>query len=214
MRKPIIAGNWKMNKTPSEAKALVEALAPLVADASCDVVVCPPAVNLTTVAEAIKGTNIKLGAQLTGESTGSSPMHILGAQLDVAAFSSFLHSGKVHSGHAHDHVADGVSHEGLEFVDQSGSFRGGLVHLPVASDDSLTHDDVPLSMIFQGFHDAKAVSTGFPVETVWFSCVMQRDILLLVQSSSLSGGLVHLPVASDDRLAHSGNLLYIVLLFA
>ena len=63
MRKPIIAGNWKMNKTPSEAKALVEALAPLVADASCDVVVCPPAVNLTTVAEAIKGTNIKLGAQ-------------------------------------------------------------------------------------------------------------------------------------------------------
>ena len=63
MRKPIIAGNWKMNKTPSEAKALVEALAPLVANASCDVVVCPPAVNLTTVAEAIKGTNIKLGAQ-------------------------------------------------------------------------------------------------------------------------------------------------------
>ena len=63
MRKPNIAGNWKMNKTPSEAKALVEALAPLVADASCDVVVCPPAVNLTTVAEAIKGTNIKLGAQ-------------------------------------------------------------------------------------------------------------------------------------------------------
>ena len=63
MRKPIIAGNWKMNKTPSEARALVEALAPLVANASCDVVVCPPAVNLTTVAEAIKGTNIKLGAQ-------------------------------------------------------------------------------------------------------------------------------------------------------
>ena len=63
MRKPIIAGNWKMNKTPSEAKDLVTALAPLVADATCDVVVCPPAVNLTTVAEAIKGTNIKLGAQ-------------------------------------------------------------------------------------------------------------------------------------------------------
>ena len=63
MRKPIIAGNWKMNKTPAEAAQLVKDLAPLVADASCDVVVCTPAVNFTAVAEAIKGTNIKLGAQ-------------------------------------------------------------------------------------------------------------------------------------------------------
>ena len=63
MRKPIIAGNWKMNKTPSEARELVTALAPLVADAKCDVVVCTPAVNFAAVSEAIKGTNIKLGAQ-------------------------------------------------------------------------------------------------------------------------------------------------------
>ena len=63
MRKPIIAGNWKMNKTPAEARELVTALAPLVADASCDVVVCTPAVDFAAVAEAIKGTNIKLGAQ-------------------------------------------------------------------------------------------------------------------------------------------------------
>ena len=63
MRKPIIAGNWKMNKTPAEAVALVTELIPLVKDAECDVVVCPPAVNLTPVAEAVKGTNIKVGAQ-------------------------------------------------------------------------------------------------------------------------------------------------------
>ncbi len=63
MRTPIIAGNWKMNKTPAEAKALVEALIPLVKGAACEVVVCTPAVNFTTVAEAIRGTNIKLGAQ-------------------------------------------------------------------------------------------------------------------------------------------------------
>ncbi len=63
MRKPIIAGNWKMNKTPSEARELVTALAPLVADAKCDVVVCTPAVNFAAVSEAIRGTNIKLGAQ-------------------------------------------------------------------------------------------------------------------------------------------------------
>ena len=41
MRKPIIAGNWKMNNTPDEAKALIEELIPLVKDAKCDVVVCP-----------------------------------------------------------------------------------------------------------------------------------------------------------------------------
>lgn len=63
MRKPIIAGNWKMNMTPSEAVRLVEELKPLVKDAKCDVVICPPYVDLPAAAEAIKGSNIHLGAQ-------------------------------------------------------------------------------------------------------------------------------------------------------
>ena len=63
MRKPMIAGNWKMNKTPSEARELVSALVPLVQDAKCDVVVCTPAVDFAAVSEVIKGTNIKLGAE-------------------------------------------------------------------------------------------------------------------------------------------------------
>ena len=63
MRKPIIAGNWKMNKTPEEAKALVTELLPLVKDAQCDVVVCTPAVCFSEVKKVIEGTNVKLGAQ-------------------------------------------------------------------------------------------------------------------------------------------------------
>ena len=63
MRKPIIAGNWKMNKTPDEAAALVEELKPLVKDASCDVVVCVPAVDLHAVKAAVKGSKIHVGAQ-------------------------------------------------------------------------------------------------------------------------------------------------------
>ena len=63
MRKPIIAGNWKMNKTPEEAKQLVTELIPLVKDAACDVVVCTPAVCFAAVAPVIAGTNVKLGAQ-------------------------------------------------------------------------------------------------------------------------------------------------------
>ncbi len=63
MRKPIIAGNWKMNMTPSQGVQLVNELKPLVANAECDVVVCVPATHLHAVGQAVKGTNIKLGAQ-------------------------------------------------------------------------------------------------------------------------------------------------------
>ncbi len=63
MRKPIIAGNWKMNKTPAEAKELVAALVETVNGAECDVVVCVPATNFAAVKEAAEGSNIKLGAQ-------------------------------------------------------------------------------------------------------------------------------------------------------
>ena len=63
MRTPIIAGNWKMNMTPAEAERLVVELIPLVKDAACEVVVCPPYVDLALVAKLLVGTNIKLGAQ-------------------------------------------------------------------------------------------------------------------------------------------------------
>ncbi len=63
MRKAIIAGNWKMNNTASEGVALVKAIVPLVKDATCDVVVCVPAIDIPAVSEALKGTNIMLGAE-------------------------------------------------------------------------------------------------------------------------------------------------------
>ena len=63
LRKAVIAGNWKMNKTPSEAKALLNEIAPLVADADCEVIACVPYVDITTAVEAVKGTNIKIGAE-------------------------------------------------------------------------------------------------------------------------------------------------------
>ncbi|NLI20651.1 MAG: triose-phosphate isomerase [Clostridiales bacterium] len=63
MRKPIIAGNWKMNKTPEEAAELRRALVPAVKDATCDVVVCVPAVCFGAVKAAAEGSNIRLGAQ-------------------------------------------------------------------------------------------------------------------------------------------------------
>ncbi len=63
MRKYVIAGNWKMNKTPAEATALINELKPLVADAKCDVVVGVPFVDLPAALEATKGSNIGVAAQ-------------------------------------------------------------------------------------------------------------------------------------------------------
>lgn len=63
MRKPIIAGNWKMNKTPSEAVELINQLKPLVKDSEAEVVVCPPFVSLAAASQALEGSNIDLGAQ-------------------------------------------------------------------------------------------------------------------------------------------------------
>ena len=63
LRKAVIAGNWKMNKTPAEAKVLIEEIKPLVKDANCDVVCCVPYVDLAVALEATKGTNIGIGAE-------------------------------------------------------------------------------------------------------------------------------------------------------
>lgn len=63
MRKKIIAGNWKMNKTPDEAISLLNTIKDKINTTDVDVVVCPPFVALPAVLEAVKGTNIAVGAQ-------------------------------------------------------------------------------------------------------------------------------------------------------
>ncbi len=64
MRKTVIAGNWKMNMTPSAARAFITELAPMVAGKDkCDIVLCVPYVDIAVAAEAAKGTNIKIGAE-------------------------------------------------------------------------------------------------------------------------------------------------------
>jgi triosephosphate isomerase len=63
MRRKIIAGNWKMNKTPSETVKLLNELKPLVETKEADVVFCVPAISLTSAIETVKGTNIAIGAE-------------------------------------------------------------------------------------------------------------------------------------------------------
>ncbi|MBQ8350431.1 MAG: triose-phosphate isomerase [Clostridia bacterium] len=64
MRKTVIAGNWKMNMTPSAARTFIKELAPMVAGKDkCDIVLCVPYVDIAAATEAAKGTNIKIGAE-------------------------------------------------------------------------------------------------------------------------------------------------------
>ncbi len=62
-RRKIIAGNWKMNMTPTEAVALVNTLKPLVVNDDVDVVFCVPAIDIIPAMEAAKGSNIAIGAE-------------------------------------------------------------------------------------------------------------------------------------------------------
>ena len=63
MRRPIIAGNWKMNNTKAQTYALLNDLVPLVKDAEAEVVICVPYTSIWAAGDAIKGTNIHLGAE-------------------------------------------------------------------------------------------------------------------------------------------------------
>ncbi len=62
-RQAIIAGNWKMNKTPDEAKVLLQEIVPVAKDADCQVIACVPYVDLSVALEVTKGTNVKIGAE-------------------------------------------------------------------------------------------------------------------------------------------------------
>jgi len=82
MRTPLIAGNWKMNTLPAEARSLVESLRERLPSPAAEVLVCPPFVSLATVAEALQGSPIAWGAQnLYWEESGAYTGEIAPAML-------------------------------------------------------------------------------------------------------------------------------------
>ena len=84
-RKKIIAGNWKMNMTPSQAVELINTLKPLVANDEVDVLLCVPAIDIIPAMEAAKGFNIMIGAEnMYFEEKGAFTGEISPAMLDDA----------------------------------------------------------------------------------------------------------------------------------
>ena len=82
MRKKVIAGNWKMNKNPEEAKKYLEEFIPLVKDTSAEVILCAPYLDLKCMVKHANGTNVKIGAQnMHWEETGAYTGEISGSML-------------------------------------------------------------------------------------------------------------------------------------
>ncbi len=82
MRKKVIAGNWKMNKTPEEAKKFMSEFIPLVENSKNEVIICAPFLDLKCLAKHTKGTNVKIGAQnMHWEETGAYTGEISGSML-------------------------------------------------------------------------------------------------------------------------------------
>ncbi len=82
MRRKVIAGNWKMNKNPEEAKKYLEEFIPLVKDTSAEVILCAPYLDLKCMVKHTNGSNVKIGAQnMHWEETGAYTGEISGSML-------------------------------------------------------------------------------------------------------------------------------------
>ena len=98
-RRPIIAGNWKMNMTRAQATELITALKPLVADANAEVVICVPYTDIDVAVQLCKGSNIKVGAENVawaekGAFTGEISADML-LELGTEYFSFFLYINQI-----------------------------------------------------------------------------------------------------------------------
>ncbi len=82
MRRKVIAGNWKMNKNPEEARKFMEEFIPLVKDTENEVVICAPYIDLKCLVKHFKGSNVKIGAQnMHWEETGAYTGEVSGSML-------------------------------------------------------------------------------------------------------------------------------------
>jgi triosephosphate isomerase len=170
MRKKIIAANWKMYKTPAEAKAFVEAFLPLVAGHDRDeIVICPPFVDIAGVVEGAKGSNVKVGAQnMFWEKEGAYTGQISGAML-VGAGCEFVILGHSERRQYFGETDDTVNRR-LEVALEAGLSPILCVGEVIEEREAGITEEVlsrQCSRAFRGISAKKAAKMSIAYEPVW-----------------------------------------------
>ena len=168
MRKKIIAGNWKMNKTPAEAVTLANSFKPLDTD-KCDVVFCVPAVSIIPVLDAVKGTNIAVGAQnMHFEDSGAYTGEISAGMLSDAGVKYVI------IGHSERREYFGETDETVNKKTQK-AITAGLTPI-ICVGETLTQREQGITVdlvrmqtkiAFQGVPAAKAAKAIIAYEPIW-----------------------------------------------
>jgi triosephosphate isomerase (TIM) len=170
MRKPFIAGNWKMNTTPVEAEALVTELKERVAGITeVDIAVCPPAINLTRVYEVIRNTNIRLGAQnMYWEKSGAFTGELSGPMLKESGVSCVI------IGHSERREYFGETDEGVNLKVKA-AYSYGLIPIVCVGEtlqereENKTNDKVKrqVKALLKGLEQQQVESLVIAYEPIW-----------------------------------------------
>jgi triosephosphate isomerase len=169
LRKTIIAGNWKMNKTPAKSKLLIDEIIPLCSGGGCEVVLCVPFTSLATAVDAVKSTDIKIGAQnVHFEASGAYTGEISAAMLKEVG------AGYVIIGHSERRQYFGETDETVNKRTKA-ALSAGIIPIVCVGEHlwereaDITEEVVSrqIKLAFAGIDAAGAAKTVVAYEPVW-----------------------------------------------
>ena len=214
MRKRIIAGNWKMNKTVTEAAELARAVVgQMTAATETDVVLCPPFTDLTAVAAAIAGTPVKLGGQnLHWEEKGAFTGEISAAMLISAGCNYVI------IGHSERRQYFGETDETVNLKVKAALKAGLIPILCVGETLAERQADVTAAVVerqvraaLQGLTDAQVAGLVIAYEPVWAigtgvvaTTAQAQEVHALIRT--LVGKLYNVQVAAALRIQYGGSM--------
>jgi len=214
MRKRIIAGNWKMNKTVTEAAELARAVVgQMTAATETDVVLCPPFTDLTAVAAAIAGTPVKLGGQnLHWEEKGAFTGEISAAMLISAGCNYVI------IGHSERRQYFGETDETVNLKVKA-ALKAGLIPILCVgetlaerqSDETAVVVERQVRAALDGLSDAQVAGLVIAYEPVWAigtgvvaTTAQAQEVHALIRT--LVGKLYNVQVAAALRIQYGGSM--------
>lgn len=169
MRRKLIAGNWKMNKTPNEALTLIAELKSAVAGADADVCYCVPSIDIIPAVEAVKGTTVEIGAQnLYYEEKGAYTGEISAAMLTDAGVKYVIIGHSERRGYFHETDED-INKKLKKAIEH------GLTPILCCGEsleqreagDTFTWVESQIEADFDGISASDAVKTVIAYEPIW-----------------------------------------------